>query len=277
MKTKWEYRFETDGFVFPKKYSFLGQLNSDDENYLSEGYPSKFDFNVQIEPNEKKKSDPDKQFGKLFLTVPFRYNKAKGIVNHILYKINTHINFEFGKFKIHGGFISGERIPDTDEEEVEIGEEKYFIHMVLETVPQEKSFSPKTLIDSLQKNADSELMVQYNHANNCTHPITKFVEFYKIIEDTYSKNFKGEIIKKTLKKSDLKSVYETVCRNEDLECDNFEDFIDKIVDSRNKCSHLKNKRQFGYLPNDSRLENEVEPFIFLLKRITHEIIVNTAT
>jgi len=273
LKTQWEYRYITEDFLFEKDYKYIGTIESNDPAYLAEGYPTKFEFRFKIIPSKNKKVNGSKQSGDFIITVPFEYDKAKNVITTILYNIYQRMTFQYGKLKLLGGLIMGEHIPETDKEKEMIGENKYFAHLSIEEVGRETIFNSKAFQNNLKNPLDIGLVSQFNQAVQSKHIINKFIGLFKILEDTYSRNKKGERIKEVLKNDDLFNIYSKIVKNENKTRENFESLIDSIVEARHKCSHLKNNKKYGFLPDDPRLEEEVRPYLNIIEILSFEVII----
>ncbi len=97
--------------------------------------------------------------------------------------------------------------------------------------------------------------------------------FFKILESLFPKN--QQKLKDCLKNdSDLYSIYKKTFKLNDNKKSkkSFSDFIESIVSAKHRCAHLKTKKNFGYVPIDPKIKEEVEPFLTPLEVLTYECI-----
>lgn len=261
VKTEWEFMFNTYEFVFTKEHKYSGHATIHDLN-LS------FDYKFRIVPNTKKfKAEGSTQAGSLFIIMPFDLKEAEKYIYTILIQLVEKIQFEYGKFEVSGGMIMGTYLPECEEEEKRIAEGKHFVKMKLEVLGNEPQFDSGKIINNL----DFDMITQFNNANQAKHSIDKLNGFFKILENYYSlKSKTRQELKQILKNDELEKVYSKI--NLKYKKEEFYRFIDKIVDARHRCSHLKKKQNFGYLPYDQEVKDIVEPLIMNLKPFVKELI-----
>jgi hypothetical protein len=75
-----------------------------------------------------------------------------------------------------------------------------------------------------------------------------------------------------LKNDELYEIFKTIVIQFNSRSD-FDLYIDSIVDARHKCSQLKRKNKFGYLPSDKELITKVKPLIHTLEKITYNLVL----
>jgi len=261
---------------FEKEHKYKGTAIGLIQNEADLDIPKEFSFDICISPDKKLKDKKADQTGCLYITLPLPHEKAKHIAHIIAHHVAQKITFEFGEFSLYGGFISGKRIPETPEEEIEIGENLYFAELKFVEAVDPPTFDSKMFSEISNLKLDMVLVSQHNAAKKATNPVDKFLGFFKILESRFSPNNKIKQLGERLKNNrELFKIYENTFRFETKEQSQkaFEEFIDAIVHARHRCAHLKANKGFGYTPIDPRLKNEVEPYLALLEILTYETIM----
>ena len=278
MKTEWEFFFETRDFVFEKEHKYECKVSHPD--FRRDGYTNgseEISFAMRIVPDTEPKRKEVYQTGSLFITLPLRYEKAILIVRTLAYELEQRISFESGDFNIHYGALFCKCIPESPEEEQELGDKPYAASMTLREADVPEAFKSNCLCDDTKTILDTRLLSQYNFSRKANNSIDKLLGFFKIIESTFIP--KKQSLADRLKGDDeLFEIFKTKFNFASIEAArrSFDDFIDKIVHARHNCAHLKLKKNFGYVPLDPRIKEEVEPLIYPLQVLAHEIIVHFA-
>ena len=269
MKTVWTFYFKTHGFVFENDYKFKGNVLIKAKRQVDK----KIEFDLFIEPEkEKERNIYFDQAGKISITIPFDKDESKKYIDLIIFQVSQKISYDFGNMEIDGGLVTGEQIPETEEEKEMLGDNTCFAEANIEILDKLTVSNPK-IMNHNKKNI--ELMSQYNHATKLKSIIEKYTALFKVLENIYSKNVPRERIRSTLNNDDLFEMYrEAFIESETVDRRKYIEFVDKIVDIRHKCSHLKNQHQFGYLPYDKELETEVKPIIEKLQHLIKYVIDN---
>ena len=258
MKTEWQFPFETKDFKFEKEHTFKCKAGGSGESLDSLSLPPKLTFYFKIKPELKNETKKNNQSGWLYITLPFSLEKGKQIAQELAYLIEQKIAFEFGEFSLHRGMLITKCIPETPEEEKEIGDKRYGVEMHMVEVKEPPVFDSEKLINRA-KSIDIGLVSQHNLAKKASNSIDKFLGFFKILESLFSKN--QQKLKDCLKNdSDLYSIYKkTFTLNDNKKSKkSFSDFIESIVYARHRCAHLKTRKNFGYVPSDPKIKEEVE-------------------
>lgn len=273
MKTEFEFHFSAYKFIFKKEHKFIAtikDIDNSDESLVSIGID---ELEFKIVPSEENTNTEETQNGSLFITLPLDLDNAQEKIYHLLHTIIEQINFNNpGKFEVNSAYYIGKRIPECDEDELDIGDSPYFAKMSFIEDIGEPEFDPISFANISSNNNDLVLIQQHNHASNLKHPIDKFVSYYKIIEDIFSTNKKIAAKELLLDSQPLKEIYLGAFKVEKTN-DDYKDFIKNIVNIRHKCSHLKRNSNFGYVLNDKRIESEVDTFIDIMDYVTKELIL----
>lgn len=270
MQSEWEFKFKAFDFIFEKEHKFEGTISEKNSFKPLEGYPETIPIFFRIVPSfEKDDMSGVKCDGSLFIKLPFSQEKAEKVVFYILHQIVERIKFNFGKFEIISGFITGEHIPENEEEKQQIGDKKYFVTMRFQEIIPEPIFDPKSFIKA--SSCDIDMLTIYNTAKEAIPPIDKFFGFFKILENRYTSNGKRNSLKNNLENRELFELYKKFI-NDSSDWNFFKVEMDVLVDIRHKCAHLKNDKKFGYLPTDTRVDTEVNKYLPIVEILSRELI-----
>lgn len=270
MKTEWQYFFEAKDLFFKKEYKYICTINGD--KHPSDAFSGEFEFEIKITPDEKQK-DPAHQTGEVRITLPLSYDKAEPIVHELLYHFAQKVSFDSGgHFYINTGMMMGTYIPETPEEEEEIGENKHFAALHLIEAVSPTQFDSKSLEETSKKPLDMALVSQHNVAKASNNSVERFLGFFKIIESQFHKE---KSLRECLESNkDLLAIFKNTFEfeTEEKASNAYIDFIKRIVHARHRCAHLKLSKNFGYAPIDHKIKEEVEPYLEALEILTSEII-----
>jgi hypothetical protein len=232
-----------------------------------------------IEPDEKPRFDWMQQTGTLKITIPGDMDKTRTLAFCLARHAADSITFSAGELKLLGGLITGEYVPDTPDEESMLGNNRFFgeAHLVEHTPPP--TFDGSSILDVSSNSATRIFVIQYNAAIKAKNPIDKFLGLFKIIEDFYGPKVKGKYLRDALKESDeLLAIatahlsYRSKEPSRPITKEDFDKFLDKLVDTRHNCAHLKTSVGFGISHGDPRVGSEVEPLNEPLSTLAYEAI-----
>jgi hypothetical protein len=266
MKTKWQFFFTTHDFKFDNEHKFEGSMGYEELGAIL--------FSISILP-DKKKTRPDvTQTGELIIIIPFNYEDGKAVALTLLYEITERIRFDFGDFRINGGALFCERIPETAEEVELVGDKRHAVEIRFQEYVPPQKFDAMKFTQELGQCIDTRLVSQYNAAKFAENPIEKFIGFFKIIESRFPPIGKQKLREALEKKEELFLIFCKTFNQADMEeaSANYVTFIEDIVHARHRCAHLKIDKGFGYYPSHFKVKEEVEPFLQSLEVLTREII-----
>lgn len=230
MKTEWLFSWKAYDFHFKKEHKFVAKI--DDATSESLGHPDGFTAQIRIVPSSDNPRDRNiEQFGDLIITLPFE--EAGDLAYAIAQSFGEKIAFRNGDFRVEYGFVSCRRIAETPEEEAEIDGKPYSIRFHLQEVVASPEFD-STGLNELS-GTDTALLSEYNDTKRDTNPIRQFLGFFRIIE---SFSYRG-VSKGTLKTvighhPFLRRHFASLLPNDD-----FQQYVNRIVDIRHRCAHLK--------------------------------------
>ncbi|MBU2619397.1 MAG: hypothetical protein KKE83_06890 [Proteobacteria bacterium] len=278
MKTEWQFFFDTKDLFFKKEHKYKCTANGDEIH--SDAVSGEFSFDLKITPDKECKNPQLDQTGKLRITLPLSREEAKPIVHGLLHNIIQKISFDSGGiFNINGGMMLGTYIPETPEEEKEIGEHRHFAEMNMVEVLSPPEFNSDSLAEISKLPLDMGLISQHNATRISKNPIEKFLGFFKIIESQFPKQNRNQNLRDCLEANgDLLDIFKRTFEfaTEDKANTSYIEFIKNIVHARHRCAHLRRNKNFGYVPSDPKISEEVEPHLGALEILTYEIIKSSA-
>ncbi len=274
MKVRWQFFFEYEDLKFEKKYTYGVTVSKEDAEKF--GLPSKeFEASVTIEADEEKHNSI-RQLGKINIYLPGDNEKTKNLAYTLASGLAQQITFTQGRIKIDGSLVSNELIPETPEEEKELGENRFSWTMHFTEVPDKLPFDSS----SLQNVTSNPLIRQFNDANDAKSPIDRFIGLFKILEDLYD----GQPLKATFKSSnELNRLALQHIKMEELGTvrpisqAEFEKLVDDLVDTRHQCAHLRSSTGFGITYGDARVQCVVEPLLIPLEMLAYEAVKENLT
>jgi len=284
MKIRWIFQFEYEDINFEKTHKFKVGISKEHAEAFGLA-AQEIEADLTIEPKEK--SNLIRQRGEINLILPGR-QETKDLAYSIIDSTANQITFTQGKLSIIWSFVANELLPETPEEIEEVGDKPFSYTLGFQEVPDKKTFD-----GSFTKVVSNPLIQQFNAADNAQNSIDSFIGFFKILEDLYgSTPLKPRFIKPTKKgkkqKQDLKPSLKSSDELNQIALDNIkmeengivrpisqaeiETLLDKLVDTRHQCAHLKSSKGFGITYGDNRVHTEVKPLLEPLRILAFEAV-----
>ena len=266
MKSEWEFQFTAHGFRFDREYKYRAKI--DEKISLGGKEPEFIEPIVRIVPSDHEPFPDSDQIGSLRILLPYSPKETRDFAFYLARLIAEKTSFTHGDFRIFSGLIFCKRIPETPEEEAEVGDSPYDVEMnLVEDLPPEK-FDSNALQSAPNHAARIPLIAQFNEAKRVSQPILRFIGFFKIVESlTHAKSESRRLKPVLLGSTELRRIYATL--NTDID---FDTFIDRAADARHNCAHLKMDKDFGYTPLHSAVRSEVDPLLPILEALSYESI-----
>lgn len=269
MRVRWQFYFEYEDLKFEKTYTYGVPISK--EHAEAFGLPAQeFEATVTIEADEEK-HDSLRQLGKINIFLPGNNEKTKNLAYSLAMSLAEHVTFSQARIRIDGSFISNELLPETPEEEAEVGENRFSWAMQLKRVGDKVPFDSA----SLQRVTNNPLIKQFNEANDAKSPVDRFIGLFKILEDLFG----GQPVKASFKSStELKQIalqhLQTEVRGvtRQISEPEFEKLVDELVNTRHECAHLRSSTGFGITYGDARVQSDVEPLLVTLEMLAYEAI-----
>jgi hypothetical protein len=274
MKARWQFLIECKGFQFDRVYEFEGTLTHEQTEAL--GLPCG-DLLITIKPEADMGTVGVNQFCKMQILIHGSVEQTKDLACWVAVNASEYISFFHGELKVHSGLLMAERIPETSEEEEMLGDNRWFAEAHLVEVRPTPTFDGASFNKIAADQTVNAAIRHFNAAVKANNPIDQFLGLFRILEDFYSPAHK--YLKEALKRSSepLKVACQYITYTENgntgyLTESDYYQLVDKLVETRHQCAHLKTKEGFGIPHGDLRVDNEVTPLIPPLRRLTFEII-----
>lgn len=268
MRVRWQFYFEYEDLKFERVYEYGVQIS--EEHAQGFGLPPvAFEAVLTIEA-DREKGRGIRQLGQINIFLPGTNEETEDLAYSLAISLAEQITFSQGKIKLDGGFISNELLPETPEEEANIGENRFSWNMQLREVADQIPFDAA----SIQKVTNDPLIKQFNEARDAKSAIGQFIGLFKILEDLYGERPVKSSFKRSAELSEialrcLKVKESGVTRR--LNQSEFEKLVDELVDIRNQCAH-RTPDGFGITHGDARVPTEVKPLLAPLQILAFEAI-----
>jgi hypothetical protein len=270
MKTEFEFRFEARGFHFAKEHKYAitakGPVEGDDAPAAAP------ECRARIVPSSDKPPSGVEQMGSLFITVPYPPEKGRDFARYLSWWMTQQIMFRYaeGDFRIHGGILVWKRIPETPEEEAEIGDRPHGAEISMVEDIGTPAFDGALLPELAARNVPPGLLAQFNESKLDANPIRRFLGFFRILEGLFVASGDRAPLKDLLRGNEtLRAHYVALVPKGD-----FDFFIKAIVAARHRCAHLKLDANFGFVPGDPRIEQEIRPHLPVLEALAYECLIS---
>ena len=251
MKSEWKFPFRAKGFRMDKTKTFRCSLHSQDATSQYDGT----EIIVRVIPSFTDKGLPsESQSGLMEIQLPFDDDNAKELAQHCAWVLSQHLTYQLGEIIVFPSAYLKKMVPETEEEERFVADKPYSAGMHLVEHMSAPIFSGESFQSTATSPRQLQLIAQFNETSNSNSPIVLFLGYFRIVESVVlTGNPKGNL------KAAMKC-------NKELKAwpgrgSNFEKFVDKIVEARHRCAHLKLDNEFGYTPTDSRIHTELNPLI----------------
>lgn len=250
MRYEWQYHFTSRLLHFEKVTRFGITLHKGRANSANT-----IEGTIEIRPDPRIEN---KTFtsGQLAISIPFSIEEGTQIAHQAATHFAQNMAFEFGDFQIDWALLTCERIPETPTEIEEVGElTHHILRIALQQVPEIEAFYPESIGWSEFPQYNQILLRLFNDAELKADIIDRYLTRFKILETEFIKNDSKIPAKQQLKSSrPLYDIFKSIATVIPEDQTALDDLIDKLVDARGNCAHLKNY-SYGFLPGDQRLRD----------------------
>ena len=277
MKVRWDFYFETSDFKFGRVHKYRGEIT--DVHAAAFGVSSQGEFLLTFEPDAECKFPPAEQSGMLRLLLPGRQEETEKLALWLVHNVAEQISFHHGHLKVHGGLVTGEHLPETPEEEEELGEGRYFANAHLEEVLPTPTFEGGSLRIVTGDPEINQAMRQHNAALRSVNPVDRYLGLFRVLEDLLASESKNRKLAAALKAS--RTLYDVGYAEltkavgdsrRQLTRDEFNALVDQLVEVRDHCAHLRTKQGLGIPHGDPRVSSEIEPLLEPLRTLCYGVV-----
>jgi hypothetical protein len=274
MRTCWEIHFEVRNVFLQRDQRFVWQfkpLQTIDATLPTE----KFELLVVLD-KEHRTQGPDgpDEAGRLLITVPGRPEHTEDLAAFLANELRERLSFPAGRMVLHWGFLQAERLPETSEEEAEIGDRPYWLRLTIKEEPATLSLRARQFPALNCPVQHATILRQFNAAREVGTPVERYLSFFKILERVYAAG--GSNLLNAFRKNDalFRLVVDTLSdanpKTPPLTRPTYNDLLRKMVRTRHNCAHLKGKT--GYSPGDPRIATEIQPLLGLVEELARRCI-----
>lgn len=267
MRSQWEFKLAARGCRFERAHTYV--VSSKEPVELEGAQLGSLECEMKVLPLDHETPDDVDQFVKLVFELPVAPEKCGEFARYLAHvaaeRLALHARADL---RVTGGLVMYKRIPETPDEEVEVGDRPYGMTLHIVEVVGTPSF--EELGGKLEGAVAIHhgLMAQFNETARDRSPIRKFLGFFRILESFVHSGPVEEPLKRALK-ANQKLRYHFSILDPDR---NFDDFVDAIVNARHECAHLKLEKGFGYVPADPRIEKALMPHLALLEELAYACV-----
>ncbi len=270
MKCAWQFFFETRGFRFQQRYRFMGLVDADNRKALD--LPADVDrFFVEIEPDAECKFPTADQSGVLKVVLRGNPESTKQPVRRIVSNVAQQISYRHsGTLKIHSGLITGERIPETEDERQQVADRPYFAEAHVVEYEPAAAFDPASLATIGVGGPADVAMRQFNSAMQASNPVDRFLGFFKVLESIYCDGAgKQKTLAKLRASGELREIAAAMGRENGFEPtdEQYITLLKDLVQTRHRCAHLRGDGSFGFVPGTAEIRAEVEPLANIARKL----------
>ncbi len=264
MKTQWEFKVAARGCHFKRTHTYIVSVEGPVE--LGRMQLPSLMCQMKVTPLEDETPDDLDQFLRLMIELPLAPEGCGDFASYLAHCGVERLAFHArADLRLLSGMVMYTRIPETPEEEEEVGDRPYGVTIRLVEEVGTPSF--EDLGGKLEAGValHQGLVAQFNETARDASATRRFLGFFRILENFVHGMSGGGPLKRALKENEALRNYALTLHP----TANFDEFVDEIVSARHECAHLKLDRGFGYVPTDPRIEEIVNPRLALLEELAH--------
>lgn len=270
MKTEWEFPWFAYDFRFEKEHRFVATIS--EVGTGGNGPHHGLEADIRIVPDTETPHDHNvEQAGSMYVTLPLRPEEAEPLAHQTAHHVGQQIAFRSGDFRISYGFITCKRLPESEDEEREIDEKPYSVRLTLQEVIAAPLFEARKLTDAGHSALPLPLLEQFNETRRDTNPVSQFLGYFRILESLSDTGQRQSLKRSLLHYASLRQAFSELLPSAD-----YQDFVNRLVETRHRCAHLKAATRYGYSPHHPQVKVEVIPDLSLLEELAYRCIELTS-
>lgn len=267
MKSEWEFTYQARDCHLESEHKYL--FTSSEPVQLEGAQLGPFESLVKVVPLPGEAPPDVEQIGTVAFELPLAPDLCKDFAYYFASMAVDRLAFHYrGDIRLMGGLVRFKRVPETPEEEAEVGDRPYGITLHLEEIV------PSPSVDSLAgplkdgRPIDPRLLSQFLETDRDASPIRRFLGFFRIVESFVHTANAPQGLKGAMRSNQqLRTLFQKLAPNV-----SFDEFVETIVEIRHKCAHLKLGHGFGYVPTDPDVERALAPHLPLLRELARACV-----
>jgi hypothetical protein len=254
VESRWDFIYTCEGFRFERVHTYKALIPGDKAKNLL-GHPRAYDALIKFAPDDVPWDDRKSETGKLSITLPGDHNITEDPAKTLAVVVVQQVNFTSGgDLMLEGGLVTGEHLPETDEEEKALGEMRYFMRASIVEADEAQRFDGSKLA-ALDPDP---LIGQYLAARRAKNPIDQYLGFFRVLEAVYGGG-RQPILQALSQSADLLRIAQENIPGVSDQA-SWDGLAKKLKDLRNECAHLS-KTRGGLTPGDPRIDRELMPLL----------------
>jgi hypothetical protein len=274
MRVRWQFFYQTSGFKFGHARHFNGAPVTGTAVRMS--VPA---FKLEVLPDQVPKFDGADESGEIHITLPGTQADTKALVHTLVARFAQRTSLDHGPMKVHFSLVTGEHLPENPSEAEAVKDRPYFAEVHLEEYIPPKKFDSGSFSMLSDDPKLVRLLSVFNAAQRAATPIDKFLGLFKVLEDCYCTSSSNRSTAKQLKDSQslfsigygAMRIRKGAIRAQPTR-EEFNDFLESLVELRDQCAHLRSDVGLGIAPNDAQVRVRLEPVLPVLAAFAHESI-----
>ena len=238
--------------------------------FTGSGDKEELKFGLWVVPDPVNPPSGSSKTGKMLLTLPGSPEDTEAMAYLIVSRAKDRMCFPNGQIEISWGLQLATRIPETDQEKSEIGENTHWARLSFVEAPTQTSYDPSRLNGPMPTDDAHILLGQFNAAKELKKPVEQYLALFKILERAYAHGPKGKLLQVLSQSDSLYSLVQTLIEptseeNRLINRKEYSAFLKELIRVRGNCAHLRGRS--GYAPGDPKIHTEVAPLVPIVRML----------
>jgi len=233
---------------------------------------------VEFRLSPEAESAQSKVNGSLFVTVPGTPEDSHLLARMLASDLAEHLAFFYPGFRILGGGLTAERLPDTPEEAAAIAGAPFWATITFEEAVPPPTFDPALLKLFPYSRALAVPIAQLNASALATNAVDGYLSAIKVLEFLFHRAG-GPLASSFCHAGELREAVDAcfAVRHADESVNSLppaeiDDLLKGLAETRNRCAHLRASGSYGVRPRDPEVASVVEPRLEQVRTLAHHIL-----
>lgn len=279
MKTRYTFSIELGHATLSEavtiKFATSGDIAVQDGKAIVPLHVEGFEVEIVLEPETDERRAGE--WAKLHLTVRGTPERFSPFVERVAAEVAEHLAFYYDGLRLLGGMIFAERIPENDEERTAIGDTPHAVKASFVEADPPRRFDREHLRSFPYSLGFGRLLRQFAAARASDNMIDSYLNMFKVVETLYHR---GKLnAREALSRSDefrrlLRRSFQMVANGTPQEPtdEDVTAMINRLVETRDNCAHLREHNSFGYAPGDPEVGSRVQRLYEILTDVARAAI-----